>query len=180
MYVSQPLDTLASGDVAIDASGGGSASASADGRTISTGDSCTATFTSKNGTAAAAAAAKSTPDCLITSIPAQRDTGVFMNFLKSLEGKISPLAYQLTVPLGQSSFASNALRPLVDVSPFSVIGGHILLSSPSPHIKLIAPSLANNSIQNAAIVDLTEIKQQPQSTNAISADWTITISSKSW
>ncbi|MGA9936094.1 MAG: hypothetical protein WBP83_13335, partial [Nitrososphaeraceae archaeon] len=86
IYVSQPLDTLASRDVAIDASGGGSASASADGRTISTGDSCTATFTSKNGTAAAAAAAKSTPDCLITSVPAQRDTGVFMNFLKSLEG----------------------------------------------------------------------------------------------
>jgi len=169
IYVSQPLDTLASRDVAIDASGGGSASASADGRTISTGDSCTATFTSKNGTAAAAAAAKSTPDCLITSIPAQRDTGVFMNFLKSLEGKISPLAYQMTVPLGQSSFASSALRPLVDVSPFSVIGGHILLSSPSPHIKLIAASLANNSIQNATITDLTEIKEQAQSTNAISA-----------
>lgn len=167
--VSQPLDTLASRDVAIDASGGGSASASADGRTISTGDSCTATFTSKNGTAAAAAAAKSTPDCLITSIPSQRDTGVFMNFLKSLEGKISPLAYQMTVPLGQSSFASNALRPLVDVSPFSVIGGHILLSSPSPHVKLIAASLANNSIRNATIIDLTEIKEQPQSTNAISA-----------
>ena len=169
IYVSQPLDTLASRDVAIDASGGGSASASADGRTISTGDSCTATFTSKNGTAAAAAAAKSTPDCLITSIPAQRDTGVFMNFLKSLEGKISPLAYQMTVPLGQSSFASSALRPLVDVSPFSVIGGHILLSSPSPHVKLIAASLANNSIQNATIIDLTEIKEQPQYTNAISA-----------
>lgn len=80
-----------------------------------------------------------------------------MNFLKSVEGKISPLAYQMTVPLGQSSFASSALRPLVDVSPFSVIGGHILLSSPSPHVKLIATSLANNSIQNAAIVDLTEI-----------------------
>jgi len=169
MYASQPLETLASGDVAIDATGGGSASASIDGRTISTGDSCTATFTSKNGTAAAAAAAKPTPDCLITSIPAQRDTGVFMNFLKSVEGKISPLAYQMTVPLGQSSFASSALRPLVDVSPFSVIGGHILLSSPSPHVKLIATSLANNSIQNAAIVDLTEIKQQPKSTNAISA-----------
>jgi hypothetical protein len=167
MYVSQPLETLASKDVAIDTSGSGSASASADGRTISTGDSCTATFTSKNGTAAAAAA-KSTPECLITSIPAQRDTGVFMNFLKSLEGKISPLAYQMTVPLGQSSFASNALRPLVDVNPFSVIGGHILLSSPSPHVKLIAASLANNSIQNAAIVDLTEIKQQPQATNALS------------
>jgi hypothetical protein len=92
-----------------------------------------------------------------------------MNFLKSVEGKISPLIYQLTVPLGQSSFASNALRPLVDVSPFGIIGGHILLSSPSPHIKLIAASLANNSIQNATIVDLTEIKQQPQSTSAISA-----------
>jgi hypothetical protein len=92
-----------------------------------------------------------------------------MNFLKSLEGKISPLAYQMTVPLGQSSFASSALRPLVDVSPFSVIGGHILLSSPSPHIKLIAASLANNSIQNATITDLTEIKEQAQSTNAISA-----------
>jgi hypothetical protein len=126
MYISQPFDALASGDVAIDASGGGSASASTDGRTISTGDSCTATFTSKNGTAAAAAIARPTPDCLITSIPAQRDTEVFMNFLSSLEGKISPLAYQMTVPLGQSSFASNALRPLVDVSPFSVIGGHIL------------------------------------------------------
>lgn len=169
MYISQPFDALASGDVAIDASGGGSASASADGRTISTGDSCTATFTSKNGTAAAATIARPTPDCLITSIPAQRDTGVFMNFLSSLEGKISPLAYQMTVPLGQSSFASNALRPLVDVSPFSVIGGHILLSSPSPHVKLIAASLANNSIQNAAIVDLTEIELQSQSANAISA-----------
>ena len=33
--VSQPLDTLASRDVAIDTSGSGSASASADGRTIS-------------------------------------------------------------------------------------------------------------------------------------------------
>jgi hypothetical protein len=67
--------------------------------------------------AAAGAVAKSTPDCLITSIPAQRDTEVFMNFLRSLAGKISPLAYQMTVPLGQSNFASNALRPPVDVSP---------------------------------------------------------------
>ena len=169
IYASQPHNTSASGDVAIDTSGGGSASASADGRTISTGDSCTATFTSKNGTAAAAALAKPAPDCLVTSIPAQLDTGVVMNFLKSVEGKLSPLVYQLTVPLGQSSFASNALRPLVDVNPFSIIGGHVLLSSPSPHIKLIAALIANNSIQNATIVDLTEIKQQPQSTNAISA-----------
>jgi hypothetical protein len=169
VYTSQPFDALASRDVAIDASGGGSASASADGRTISTGDSCTTTFTSKNGTAAAAAIARPTADCLITSIPAQRDTGMFMNFLRSLQGKISPLAYQMTVPLGQSSFASSALRPLVDVSPFSIIGGHILLSSPSPHVKLIAASLANNSFQNAAIVDLTEIDLQSQSANSISA-----------
>jgi hypothetical protein len=170
IYTHQQHDTLASTDVAIDTSGGGSASASADGRTISTGDSCTVTFTTRNGTAAAAAAlAKPDADCLISSIPAQRNTEVVMNFLKTVEGKLSPLVYQLTVPLGQSSFASNALRPLVDVNPFSVIGGHVLLSSPSPHIKLIATSIVNNSIQNAAIVDLTDIKQQPQATNMISA-----------
>jgi hypothetical protein len=169
-YTHHQHDTFASGNVAIDTSGGGSASASADGRTISSGDSCTATFTTRNDTAAAAAAlAKPAPDCLISSIPAQRDTGVVMNFLKTVEGKLSPLVDQLTVPLGQSSFASNALRPLVNVNPFSIIGGHILLSSPSPHIKLIAASIVNNSIQNATIVDLTKIKQQPQSTNVISA-----------
>jgi len=50
-----------------------------------------------------------------------------------------------------------------------MIGGHVLLSSSSPNIKLSAASLANNSIRNAAIVDLSEIRQQSQSTNAISA-----------
>jgi hypothetical protein len=169
VYTSQPHNISASGDVAIDTSGRGGASASADGKTIFTGDSCTATFTTKNGTAVTAALAKPSPGCLITSIPAQKDTGVVANFLKLVEGKLSPLVYQLTVPLGQSSFASNALRPLVDVNPFSIIGGNVLLSSPSPHIKLIAASITNNSIQNATVLDLTEIRQQPQSTNAISA-----------
>jgi hypothetical protein len=50
-----------------------------------------------------------------------------------------------------------------------MIGGHVLMSSSSPNIKLSAASLANNSIRNAAIVDLSEIRQQSQSTNAISA-----------
>jgi hypothetical protein len=63
-----------------------------------------------------------------------------------------------TVRLGRSVFASNGFRPIAVVSPFKIIGGHVLLSSPSKNVKLVAASITGNTIDHAVIVDLTKVR----------------------
>jgi len=66
-----------------------------------------------------------------------------------------------TVKLGNSTFSSDSLRPLIDVGPSSnIVGGHVSLSSPtgssSDHLKLIAAEITDAGVQHAVAVNLTK------------------------
>ncbi|HMH10176.1 MAG TPA: hypothetical protein VK553_05665, partial [Candidatus Nitrosopolaris rasttigaisensis] len=65
-----------------------------------------------------------------------------------------PLVDLETVRLGKSTFPSAGIRPLADVSPFQIIGGHVSLNSPSPNVYVIVAQITNNGVQHAVIVDL--------------------------
>ena len=43
--------------------------------------------------------------------------------------------------LGKSSFSSNGLRPLADVAPFRIVGGHVSVNLPNNDIKLVAAQI---------------------------------------
>jgi hypothetical protein len=70
----------------------------------------------------------------------------------------SALADLETVRLGRSIFASNGLRPLAVVSPFRIIGGHVLLTAVSKNIKLVAATITSRGIEHAVIIDLTKVR----------------------
>src|SRR5207248_1279662 len=59
--------------------------------------------------------------------------------------------------LGKSVFASNGLRPLSDVIPFRIIGGHVSLTSPK-NIKLVAATITGRGIEHAVILDLIKVR----------------------
>ena len=49
-----------------------------------------------------------------------------------------------TIPLGKSFFSANGMRPLADVAPFHLTGGHVMMSIPTSsasNIKIIAADL---------------------------------------
>jgi hypothetical protein len=70
---------------------------------------------------------------------------------------IAPLVDLETVKLGRSIFASNGLRPLADVIPFRVIGGHVSLTSPK-NVKLVAATITNRGVEHAVIIDLAKVR----------------------
>lgn len=59
-----------------------------------------------------------------------------------------------TIRLGETSFASHQVRPLVDAGPsFSITGGHVQFNSPvSNDIKLVAAEITNTGIQHAVAI----------------------------
>jgi hypothetical protein len=63
-----------------------------------------------------------------------------------------------TVALGRSTFASNGYRPVAVVSPFKIIGGHVLLTSASNNIKLVAATITGNNVDHAVVIDLTKVR----------------------
>jgi hypothetical protein len=63
-----------------------------------------------------------------------------------------------TIKLGRSIFASNGFRPLAVVSPFHIIGGHVLLSSASNKVKLVAATITNRGVEHAVIIDLAKVR----------------------
>ncbi len=65
-----------------------------------------------------------------------------------------PLVVLETVKLGKSTFPSAGIRPLGDVSPFQIIGGHVSLNSPSPNVYVIVAQITDKGVQHAVIVDL--------------------------
>jgi hypothetical protein len=65
-----------------------------------------------------------------------------------------PLVDLETVRLGKSTFPSAEIRPLADVSPFQIIGGHVSLNSPSPNVYVFFAQITNNGVLHAVIVDL--------------------------
>ena len=65
-----------------------------------------------------------------------------------------PLVDLETVRLGKSIFPSGGIRPLADVAPFRIIGGHVSLNSPSSNVYVIVAQITDNGVQHAVIVDL--------------------------
>jgi len=65
-----------------------------------------------------------------------------------------PLVDIETVKLGKSIFPSGGIRPLADVAPFRIIGGHVSLNSPSANVYVIVAQITDNGVQHAVIVDL--------------------------
>ena len=65
-----------------------------------------------------------------------------------------PLVDLETLRLGKSIFPSGGIRPLADVAPFRIIGGHVSLNSPSPNVYVIVAQITDNGVQHAVIVDL--------------------------
>ena len=68
--------------------------------------------------------------------------------------KEGPLVDLETVRLGNSTFPSGGLRPLADVSPFQIIGGHVSINSPSDNVNVIVAEITDEGVQHAAILDL--------------------------
>ncbi len=66
-----------------------------------------------------------------------------------------PLVDLETIRLGKSVFAAGGIRPLADVFPFHVIGGHISLNSVSGNtVNLIVAQITDRGVEHAVVVDL--------------------------
>jgi hypothetical protein len=68
--------------------------------------------------------------------------------------KQGPLVELDTLRLGKSSFPSGGIRPLADVSPFQIIGGHVSINSPSNNVNVIVAEITDTGVQHAVILDL--------------------------
>lgn len=68
--------------------------------------------------------------------------------------KEGPLVDLETVRFGNSTFPSGGIRPLADVSPFHIIGGHVSINSPSDNVNVIVAEITDEGVQHAAILDL--------------------------
>jgi hypothetical protein len=66
----------------------------------------------------------------------------------------SPLVDLETVQLGKSTFPSGGIRPLADVNPFQIIGGHVSINSPNPNVNIIVAQITDSGVQHAVILDL--------------------------
>jgi hypothetical protein len=66
----------------------------------------------------------------------------------------SPLVDLETVQLGKSIFPSVGIRPLADVNPFQIIGGHVSINSPNPNVNIIVAQITDSGVQHAVILDL--------------------------
>ena len=66
-----------------------------------------------------------------------------------------PLVDLETIRLGKSVFAAGGIRPLADVFPFHVIGGHISLNSVSGNtVNLIVAQITDKGVEHAVVVNL--------------------------
>jgi hypothetical protein len=68
--------------------------------------------------------------------------------------KQGPLVDLETLRLGKSTFPSGGIRPLADVSPFQIIGGHVSINSPSNNVNVIVAEITDSGVQHAVILDL--------------------------
>jgi hypothetical protein len=113
---------------------------------------------------ASAASSATAGGVIISNQPATINKNVITSLVRTAQGKVitnSPCATPCvdleTVRLGKSVFASNGLRPLSDVIPFRIIGGHVSLTSPK-NIKLVAATITGRGIEHAVILDLIKVR----------------------
>jgi hypothetical protein len=120
---------------------------------------------SSSSSSSAAASASAGGNTIIRNEQTVINRNVIDSLVRSAEAKavttspssIAPLVDLETVKLGRSIFASNGLRPLADVIPFRVIGGHVSLTSPK-NVKLVAATITNRGVEHAVIIDLAKVR----------------------
>jgi hypothetical protein len=174
-----------------------SAAAAAAASAVSSGGSCTAVASASSSAAAsagasgaaasAAASAASVATCTYTSIverviirnePNVITNNVIHRVIRSTSTQpttSSPSTTRAltdleTVRLGKSTFASNGYRPVAVVSPFKIIGGHVLLTSASNNIKLVAATITGNNVDHAVVIDLTKVRDVKAGESIYQAD----------
>jgi hypothetical protein len=129
---------------------------------------------SSGGSASASASAGSV---IVNNEPARISKNVINSIVKSSQSRavtaspssISPLVDLETVSLGKSTFASNGFRPVADVTPFRIIGGHVSLSSPKS-VKLVAATITGKNVDHAVIIDLTKVRDVKAGESIYQAD----------
>ncbi len=119
----------------------------------------------------------STGSVIVNNEPARISKNVINSIVKNSQSRtvttspssIAPLVDLETVRLGKSTFASNGYRPVADVTPFRIIGGHVSLSSPKS-VKLVAATITGNNVDHAVVIDLTKVRDVKAGESIYQAD----------
>ena len=126
---------------------------------------------------ASASASASAGSVIVNNEPARISKNVINSIVKNSQSKTittspsstAPLVDLETVRLGKSTFASNGYRPVADVTPFRIIGGHVSLSSPKS-VKLVAATITGNNVDHAVVIDLTKVRDVKAGESIYQAD----------
>ena len=132
---------------------------------------------SSSSAGASASASASAGSVIVSNEPARISKNVINSLVKSSQSRvvttspssIAPLVDLETVRLGKSTFASNGFRPVADVTPFRIIGGHVSLSSPKS-VKLVAATISGKNVDHAVIIDLTKVRDVKAGESIYQAD----------
>jgi hypothetical protein len=131
-----------------------------------------------SSSSSSASASASAGSVIVSNEPARISKNVINSIVKSSQSRvvttspssIAPLVDLETVRLGRSTFASNGFRPVAVVSPFKIIGGHVLLSSASNNMKLVAATISGKNVDHAVIIDLTKVRDVKAGESIYQAD----------
>jgi hypothetical protein len=126
---------------------------------------------------ASASASASAGSVIVNNEPARISKNVINSIVKNSQSRAvttspsstAPLVDLETVRLGKSTFASNGYRPVADVTPFRIIGGHVSLSSPKS-VKLVAATVTGNNVDHAVVIDLTKVRDVKAGESIYQAD----------
>jgi hypothetical protein len=126
---------------------------------------------------ASTSASASTGSVIVNNEPARISKNVINSIVKNSQSRTittspssaAPLVDLETVRLGKSTFASNGYRPVADVTPFRIIGGHVSLSSPKS-VKLVAATITGNNVDHAVVIDLTKVRDVKAGESIYQAD----------
>ena len=136
-----------------------------------------ASSSSSASAGASASASASAGSVIVNNEPARISKNVINSIVKNSQSRAvttspsstAPLVDLETVRLGKSTFASNGYRPVADVTPFRIIGGHVSLSSPKS-VKLVAATITGNSVDHAVVIDLTKVRDVKAGESIYQAD----------
>jgi hypothetical protein len=126
---------------------------------------------------ASASSSASAGSVIVSNEPARISKNVINSIVKGSESKVvttspssnAPLVDLETIKIGKSTFASNGFRPVADVTPFRIIGGHVSLSSPK-NVKLVAATISGKNVDHAVVIDLTKVRDVKAGESIYQAD----------
>ena len=132
---------------------------------------------SSSSASGGASASASAGSAIVNNEPARISKNVINSIVKNSQSRVvttspssmTPLVDLETVRLGKSTFASNGYRPVADVTPFRIIGGHVSLSSPKS-VKLVAATITGNNVDHAVVIDLTKVRDVKAGESIYQAD----------